>query len=195
MLIAEDGLPIAVELTNHVEQGDQNVESGDQNGDEPEDLPGLLLEGLVQEGRLLQEGHSSQTYNLHQSNKGTILTISIIIIEDFQKCDNHHLHIACNCLQWHFSLQPGDFSPLDRCSMKIRCCLIVDRNILLSWNKISRFKHKTILNVNVQPGEVRAAPLVFLLGQPRLSHHLAGDDVYGWQDTKVRQIRPHVQVG
>ena len=108
------------------------------------------------------------THNLHQSNKGTILTISIIIIEDFQKCDNHHLHIACNCLQWHFSLQPGDFSPLDRCSMKIRCCLIVDRNILLSWNKISRFKHKTILNVNVQPGEVRAAPLVFLLGQPRL---------------------------
>ena len=55
MLIAEKGGPIEVELTNH-------VESGDQNGDEPEDLPGLLLEGLVQEGRLLQEGHSSQIY-------------------------------------------------------------------------------------------------------------------------------------
>ena len=62
MLIAEKGGPIEVELTNHVESGDQNVESGDQNGDEPEDLPGLLLEGLVQEGRLLQEGHSSQIY-------------------------------------------------------------------------------------------------------------------------------------
>ena len=67
MLIAEDGWPIAVELTNHVESGDQNVESGDQNGDEPEDLPGLLLEGLIQKGRLLQEGHSSQKYHLHQT--------------------------------------------------------------------------------------------------------------------------------
>ena len=111
------------------------------------------------------------TYNLHQSNKGTILTISIIIIKDFQKCDNYHLHIACNCLQRHFGLQQGDFSPfsltrlesggarnvltkytltpsiiMDRCDMKVRCCLIAGRNILLSWNKISRFKHKTMPN-------------------------------------------------
>ena len=32
---------------------------GDQNGDQPQDLPRLLLEGPVQEGGLIQEGHHS----------------------------------------------------------------------------------------------------------------------------------------
>ena len=90
---------------------------GDQNGDEPEDIPCLLLEGLVQEGRLIQEGHHSSHkhhhhHHHHHHHKGTIYSQSAsmfsIIIEDFQKCDNYHVHTACNRLQWHFGLQQGD---------------------------------------------------------------------------------------
>ena len=47
---------------------------------------------------------------------------------------------------------------------------------------------------HIQSGGVCFASLVFLLCQPGLPHNLAGDDVHGWQDTKVWQICPHVQV-
>ena len=45
------------EVTMDVDGCDPGIE-GDENGDKPQDLPCLLLEGLVQEGRLLQERSS-----------------------------------------------------------------------------------------------------------------------------------------